>query len=203
MSLSSPDDPGGETDTTLPPMALLATLQTAWTVKGAIGERRAGRDPAAQQSADDARSYLAEAARELTRLHMQLLMAKVQAARPLPSASSQSDGLPPDGLPPDGKPGDENPEPPARGQRVAMVRQFDVLMKLRRTGRLLHSAHQRLMSLYPAVSEELVEEARRCRGELSTLDAVDDASGEDRFGEPLTLFLQRLLSFAAWLEREL
>lgn len=203
MSLSSPDDPGGETDTTLPPMALLATLQTAWTVKGAIGERRAGRDPAAQQSADDARAYLAEAARELTRLHMQLLMAKVQAARPLPSASSQSDGLPPDGLPPDGKPGDENPEPPARGQRVAMVRQFDVLMKLRRTGRLLHSAHQRLMSLYPAVSEELVEEARRCRGELSTLDAVDDASGEDRFGEPLTLFLQRLLSFAAWLEREL
>jgi hypothetical protein len=203
MSLSSPDDPGGETDTTLPPMALLATLQTAWTVKGAIGERRAGRDPAAQQSADDARAYLAEAARELTRLHMQLLMAKVQAARPLPSASSQSDGLPPDGLPPDGKPGDENPEPPARGRRVAMVRQFDVLMKLRRTGRLLHSAHQRLMSLYPAVSEELVEEARRCRGELSTLDAVDDASGEDRFGEPLTLFLQRLLSFAAWLEREL
>ena len=203
MSLSSPDAPGGETDTTLPPMALLATLQTAWTVKGAIGERRAGRDPAAQQSADDARAYLAEAARELTRLHMQLLMAKVQAARPLPSASSQSDGLPPDGLPPDGKPGDENPEPPARGRRVAMVRQFDVLMKLRRTGRLLHSAHQRLMSLYPAVSEELVEEARRCRGELSTLDAVDDASGEDRFGEPLTLFLQRLLSFAAWLEREL
>jgi hypothetical protein len=198
MSLSSPDDPGGETDTTLPPMALLATLQTAWTVKGAIGERRAGRDPAAQQSADDARAYLAEAARGLTRLHMQLLMAKVQAARPLPSASSQSDGLPPDG-----KPGDENPEPPARGRRVAMVRQFDVLMKLRRTGRLLHSAHQRLMSLYPAVSEELVEEARRCRGELSTLDAVDDAPGEDRFGEPLTLFLQRLLSFAAWLEREL
>lgn len=172
----------------LPPMALLATLQTAWTVKGAIGERRAGRDPAAEQPAEDARAYLADAARELTRLHMQLLMAKVQAARRSPSNGEAPAG-------------DEDAEPPAR--RVAVVRQFDVLMKLRRTDRLLHGAHQRLMSLYPAVSEELVEEARRCRGELAELNEVGGVPGEGHFGEPLALFLQRLLSFAAWLEREL
>ena len=187
-------------------MALLATLQTAWTVKGAIGERRAGRDPAAQQPAEDARAYLVEAARELTRLHMQLLMAKVQATRRPPGdGPARDDGSAQDGGPagtdcaePDSAAG--APEE-ASARRVAAVRRFDVLMKLRRTGRLLHGAHQRLMSLYPAVSGELVEEARRCQGALAELSEGSNVAG-DPFGEPMALFLQRLLSFAAWLERE-
>ncbi|PSQ68189.1 MAG: hypothetical protein BRD29_04420 [Bacteroidetes bacterium QH_2_67_10] len=79
MSTPSVDDENA--GAALPPMALLATLQTATTVWEGVRERREGRDPAAQEAAGDARAYLDDAAGELTRLHMQLLMAKVQADR--------------------------------------------------------------------------------------------------------------------------
>ena len=173
-------------------MALLATLQTATTVWEGVRERRAGRDPAAQEPAGQARAYLQAAAAELTRLHMQLLMAKIQVAPPDDDAAAPAEHSA------DEKPGDSS------AHMAATVRRFDLLMKLRRADRLLHGAHQRLMSLYPAVSEELVEEARRCRGALARLHgAPSRAPVGEGFGEDLAFFLQRLLSFAAWLEREL
>ena len=191
MSTPSVDDENA--GAALPPMALLATLQTATTVWEGVRERREGRDPAAQEAAGDARAYLDDAAGELTRLHMQLLMAKVQADR-------ASEGNTAD------RPSDDEPAPPvsSASRLTAAVRRFDLLMKLRRTDRLLHGAHQRLMSLYPDVSEELVEEARQCRRELSDLrDAsTGDRLAETSFEEALALFLQRLLGFAAWTQRE-
>ncbi|PSQ80489.1 MAG: hypothetical protein BRD46_04105 [Bacteroidetes bacterium QS_8_68_15] len=196
MSTSSVDDENA--DAALPPMALLATLQTATTVWEGLRERREGRDPAGQEAAGTARAYLDDAAGELTRLHMQLLMAKVQADRASPFGSEGGS--------------DEGEEPaeersPAAGSPAAAARRFDLLMKLRRTDRLLHGAHQRLMSLYPAVSEELVEEARHCQGELSRLRNVSSAgappSDDASLDEALALFLQRLLSFATWTQREL
>ncbi|PSQ76442.1 MAG: hypothetical protein BRD37_07045 [Bacteroidetes bacterium QH_8_67_23] len=195
MSTPSVDDENA--GAALPPMALLATLQTATTVWEGVRERREGRDPAAQEAAGDARAYLDDAAGELTRLHMQLLMAKVQADR-------ASEGNTADRPSDDGS--DDEPAPPvsSASRLTAAVRRFDLLMKLRRTDRLLHGAHQRLMSLYPDVSEELVEEARQCRRELSDLrDAsTGDRPAETSFEEALALFLQRLLGFAAWTQRE-
>lgn len=194
MSTPSVDDENA--GAALPPMALLATLQTATTVWEGVRERREGRDPAAQEAAGDARAYLDDAAGELTRLHMQLLMAKVQADR---ASEGNTEG------PSDGGSDDEPAPPVSPASRLtAAVRRFDLLMKLRRTDRLLHGAHQRLMSLYPDVSEELVEEARQCRRELSDLrDAsTGDRLAETSFEEALALFLQRLLGFAAWTQRE-
>ena len=206
-----------EASAALPPMALLATLQTATTVWQGVTERRTGRDPVAQESAEAARSYLEAAGEELTRLHMQLLMAKVQAASSAadtppggdksddhaapPPTAQQSPGDGPEPSTSDGEAGASTPGP---ARLADTVRRFDMLMKLHRTDRLLHGAHQRLMSLYPDVSEELVEEARRCRGELSPLrDAPRRSSREEPFEERLAFFLQRLLSFAAWMQREL
>lgn len=199
MSTPAPED----ADAALPPMALLATLQTATTVWEGVRERRAGRDPAAQEPAGEARAYLRLAVRELTRLHMQLLMAKVQATRI--SGNEEASSEPPQN-------DDESDvatelsasKNPSAGRLAATVRRFDMLMKLRRVDRLLHGAHQRLMSLYPAVSEELVEEARRCRNALSRLRSTPSSTpDEEDFGDQLSFFLQRLLSFAAWMQREL
>lgn len=230
---SSPDDPAAA----LPSMALLATLQTATTVWEAVEERRAGRDPSAQEPAAAARASLGAAVRELMRLHMQILMAKVQAARPSAENDAAEQGTEPDAeatapasdQPPTARsdsaeddPADPaSPElPPSAFARLAVtVRRFDLLMKLRRTDRLLHGVHQRLMSLYPAVSEELVEEARRCRGALSHVRTIPgsastcaaptapaspaDLPSADDFDARLDAFLQRLLSLAAWIQHEL
>lgn len=58
---------------------------------------------------------------------------------------------------------------------AALVRRFDMLVALRRATQQLKSIHQRLLSLYPEVPEELVEAARELYGESSDLlDADDD-----------------------------
>ena len=228
---SSPDDSAAA----LPSMALLATLQTATTVWEAVEERRAGRDPSAQEPAAAARASLEAAVRELTRLHMQILMAKVQAARPSaeddaagqgtePKAEAPASDQPPTARSDSGEddpaePASPAPPPSAFARLAVTVRRFDLLMKLRRTDRLLHSVHQRLMSLYPAVSEELVEEARRCRGALSRVRTLPgstsaraaptapaspaDLPSAGGFDARLDAFLQRLLSLAAWIQHEL
>ena len=53
------------------------------------------------------------------------------------------------------------------------VRHFDLLMKLRRAERLVTTMHQHLLSLYPEVSEELVEEARHVHGAIDALLDMD------------------------------
>jgi len=78
------------------------------------------------------------------------------------------------------------------------VRHFDLLMKLRRSERLLHNMHQRLLSLYPDVSESLVEEARAVHGEVERLIEADE---EDLLAN-LDTAAERAISFVVWARHE-
>lgn len=150
-------------------MALLATLTTAEDVRSAIDERRAGRDPSAQEPQQVAVPYLRTAAGELQTLLMQLLMSHVNLRHDHDEALAVA------------------------------VRHFDERMKLRRVVRLLQGMHQRLLSLYPEVSEQLVEEARVVHRDAETL--LD--SDVEVFVDQLGAMLERGLSLAAWTEHEL
>ncbi len=150
-------------------MALLATLSTAEDVRSAIAERRAGRDPSAQEPQPVSVLYLGEAATELQELLMQLLLSHVNLR------FDHDDAL------------------------ALAVRHFDERMKLRRIVRLLQGMHQRLLSLYPKVSEELVEEARVVHRDAEALLDSDVESFIDQLGA----VLERGLSLAAWTEHEL
>ena len=87
----------------------------------------------------------------------------------------------------------------SEAEMAEVVRHFDLLMKLRRTERLLHDMHQRLLSLYPDVSEEVVEEARIVRGETGEL--VNDGDVE-RVVDELEPLLERAVSFVVWTRHE-
>lgn len=133
-------------------MVLLATLSTVAEVWHAVRERRAGRDPSEQESPAVALPSLRAARRELGERALRL-----QASLACTPAEAEAH------LP-------------------RLVRRFDDLMTLRRVGRLLQRIHQCLLSLYPGVSEDLVEEVRyleaRCReveaeGEAVSWTALD------------------------------
>ena len=79
------------------------------------------------------------------------------------------------------------------------VRHFDLLMKLRRAERLVTTMHQHLLSLYPDVSEELVEEARHVHGELESLL---DTEAADANPTPLPDAMERGISFVVWTRHE-
>ena len=79
------------------------------------------------------------------------------------------------------------------------VRHFDLLMKLRRAERLVNTMHQHLLSLYPDVSESLVEEARHVHGDL---DALLDEEADSRDIPALSDVLERGVSFVVWTRHE-
>ena len=150
-------------------MTLLATLSTAATVRESVAERRAGYDPSAQEPAGRAAARLRTAGRTLMDVLMQLALSRVPLAQ-----------------------GDED-------QLSHAVRHFDVFLKLRRAERLTQAMHQHLLSLYPDVSEELVEEAR------TTHDAIDrflDTAPADTEGPDLSDVLERGVSFVVWTRHE-
>ena len=120
-------------------MTLLATLSTATEVREAVQERRTGRDPAAQAPSDVATARLHEARRTLMDRLMQLVLGRLSLERLANDSLGHA------------------------------VRHFDLLMKLRRAERLTKTMHQHLLSLYPDVSEELIEEARRVHDQLAGL----------------------------------
>lgn len=164
--------PGSDTPdeaAVLQSMTLLATLQTAMGVREAVEGRRTGRDPSGQEPPEVTRPYLRVAGQELRELHLQLLAGHLLAFR----ADEES--------------------------LAASVRRFDLLMKLRRVERLLHGAHQRLLSLYPEVPEELVEEARTTHGMCAALLEAE----EDALLLRLPSLLRQLNAFAAHLHRAL
>jgi len=150
-------------------MTLLATLSTAATVGESVAERRAGYDPAAQEPAARATARLRSAGRSLMNLLMQLALSRV------PLTDDQEGHLP------------------------HAVRHFDLLLKLRRVERLTQSMHQHLLSLYPAVSEALVEEARVTHDEV---DRLMDMALTDAEGPHLSDVLERGLSFVVWVRHE-
>lgn len=149
-------------------MTLLATLSTAEEVRESVADRRAGRDPAAQAPSDLAAARLHEARETLMELLMQLVLGRVPLER------------------------DEE------GEMAHAVRHFDLLMKLRRAERLVKVMHQHLLSLYPEVSETLVEEARRVQHDMrALLDAESSAEAP-----ALPDLLERGLSLAVWVRHE-
>jgi hypothetical protein len=154
-------------------MALLATLSTAHEVGQAVAARRAGRDPAAQEPSDVAAPALREAARELNDVLMQLLLGRMHVRHH------------------------------AEDDLAAAVRHFDLLLKLRRAARLVHAIHQRLLSLYPDVSPELVEEARHAEAELGRLlDADPETVAPKVFADTLDAFIERALGLVTWTQYE-
>lgn len=111
-------------------MSLLSTLSSALEVARAIRERREGRDPSDQQTADLVLPRLEDNADELE--------ARLVAIRTSLIAGEQGDTT----------------------GGVALVRHMNLLLLLTSVSRGLHLMHQRLMSLYPAVTEDLVEDSR-------------------------------------------
>ncbi len=150
-------------------MTLLATLSTAASVRKSVAERRAGYDPSAQEPADRAAIRLRSTGRMLMDLLMQVALSRVPLAQ------------------------GEN------GQLSRAVRHFDLLLKLRRAERLVQAMHQHLLSLYPEVSEALVEEARITRDEIARLL---ETALSDTEGPRLSDVLERGFSFVVWARHE-
>jgi len=169
MSSESASENQPNSAAVLESMTLLATLSTAATVRESVAERRAGYDPSAQEPADRATARLRSAGRTLMDVLMQLALSRV----PL---------------------GQDGEDPLAHA-----VRHFDVLLKLRRAERCTQAMHQHLLSLYPEVSEALVEEAR------TTHDAIDrflSTASTDTEGPHLSDVLERGISFVVWMRHE-
>jgi len=150
-------------------VAMLSTLLTALEVRFRTSERRAGRDPSDQEEPLVAKAYLGEGVADLEDLLMQL---STSAAI---TANHDEDYI------------------------VAAVRRFDDLMMLNQAGVLLQSIHQRLLSLYPAVREALVEEARL----LQHVQREVSDSGEEVYRDRLVRFVERGLALTNSIHREL
>jgi len=84
-------------------------------------------------------------------------------------------------------------------QLAHAVRHFDLLLKLRRAERLTQAMHQHLLSLYPDVSEALVEEARLTH---DTIERFLDTAPTDADGPHLSDVLERGISFVVWTRHE-
>lgn len=151
-------------------MTLLATLSTAEEVREGVEERRAGRDPSAQASSQAATERLHEAGETLMDVLMQLVLGRVPFEE-----------------------GDE-------AVLAHAVRHFDLLMKLHRAEHLVKTMHQHLLSLYPDVSEALVEEARHVHGALRALREAGSVEAEDP--PALSEVLEQGLSFVVWTRHE-
>lgn len=159
---------GKEEGAVLRSMVLLSTLSTAAEVWYAAKERREGYDPVAQEEAAIVAPWLFAARRELQERTMRLRASLVYARY------HEED------------------------HTARLVRRFDDLMTLGRIGRLLHLMHQRLLSLYPDVSEALVEEVRLLEKTCSDLAGADDEDYYTLLGP----FLEQVLLFAARLQEE-
>ena len=149
-------------------MTLLATLNTAAEVKFGLEERRAGRDPSDQEDPVLVRPFLLEAEDELRTTLVQL-RASFSFAQHTPETT------------------------------VAMqVRRFSDLTRFHAVSGLLQRIHQRLMSLYPAISESLTEEARALHVECQSLSDAEDVD----YFSVATHFVDRALLFCDWLQGE-
>lgn len=151
-------------------MLLLSTLSTAADVRYGVHERRAGRDPSAQEDPEVARSYLTRDAIELDEMLMRLRSGLIYARY------ATEDG------------------------HTILVRRFDMLLVVHRIDRILQSIHQRLLSLYPDVSAELLEEVREVHSDLRL--RLETTDGDPSLDE-LAVLVERALDFGEWMRREL
>lgn len=149
-------------------MVLLATFATASQVWKKIAARRAGQDPSGQEPAAVVRPRLAEAGREVDALILQLRRSWLYIAH-----------QPEERLP-------------------ALVRRFELLMMLNRLAGRLHLIHQWLLSLYPEVSEALVEAVRGLRDRAAALQEM----GADQLPQYLDAFLDEARDFNIRMQQE-
>lgn len=134
-------------------MALVAAARAAWNAARAVEERRAGRDPSAQEPERVARRDLTAVREGIVQRVVRLRLSNVVALSDRSEAGEEA-------------------------VRLAMA--FDDRLLLSDLAADLHRAHQMLMTLYPQVSEVLIEETRRLHTHTETI-AADDAP-EDAFG---------------------
>ena len=80
----------------------------------------------------------------------------------------------------------------------ALLRRLDQMLVLRRMGNLLTVLHQHLLSLYPAVSEELAESARNAVRDRAALAAREGAA----FHEAVARFAADVLRLVARVREE-
>lgn len=150
-------------------MTLLATLSAATEVKYRLEERKAGRDASTQEDKDFAISFLTEAEDELRASLVNLRSGFILYG------SDSEDVV------------------------ATSVRRFSDLSRLRSMCSLLQHMHQRMLSLYPSISEELVEEARLLVSECESL--LEQEEGSFKIGAPL--FVERALLFCDILKKSL
>lgn len=135
-------------------VALYATLTAAAGVEVARLERRQGRDLSADEAAGVVRPALLAEQAALADVLLRLQMSLV------------------------------HPHRGAEGALARLVRRFDELVKRQQAERLLHRLHQQLLSLYPAISAEMVEAARQAAAEAARLaDPEDEAPRWTAFTE--------------------
>lgn len=149
-------------------MVLLASFATASQVWKKIAARRAGRDPSGQEPAAVVRPNLIEAGHEVGELVLQLRRSWLYISH-----------QPEERLP-------------------ALVRRFELLLTLNRLEGRLHLIHQWLLSLYPEVSEALIEAVRGLRDRAAALQEMSPA----RIPEHLDAFLDEARDFKGWLLEE-
>lgn len=150
-------------------MTLLATLSAATEVKYRLDERKAGRDASTQEDEAFATSFLTEAEDELRASLVSLRSGFILY-------DSDSDDI-----------------------ISTSVRRFSDLSRLRTMCSLLQYMHQRMLSLYPSISEELVEEGRLLISECELLLEQEEAP----FKKRAPLFVERALRFCDSLKEAL
>ncbi|HEX7071695.1 MAG TPA: hypothetical protein VF190_12855 [Rhodothermales bacterium] len=145
---SNPSQDGRQT-ALVSTFALLSAAMAAVRVLRSVRERREGRDPSGQETPADATLALAASVEALQDLLLPVLITAAVSA-----------------------------DDPEIDERARLIRRFDEMHRAAEATVLLHRIHQRLLSLYPAVPEQVVEEARILEGALSEV-AAGDGPGND------------------------
>ena len=134
-------------------LALVAAARAALAAARGIGDRRAGRDPSTQEPEAPVRADLAVLHRRLAG-HVARLRLRVVL-------------------------GDLPDETPA----AALARAFEDRLLLDDLARDARRAHQKLLSLYPDVTEKLVEEARVVAAAAARLATDPDEASVPAWGD--------------------
>ena len=159
--MSKPSDQGFLESALFGIMTLLATLSAATEVKYRIEERKAGRDASTQEDEEFATSFLFEAEDELRTSLVNLRAGFILYEYDAEDAVSTS------------------------------IRRFSDLSQIQSMCGHLQRMHQRMLSLYPNIPEDLVEEARKLIASCESLIELD----EDQYKKGAPLFVQRALQF--------
>lgn len=151
-------------------MTLIATVTAAAEVTFGMRERKAGRDPSGQEHDEVVRPFLRDAADEIRRVLLQIRASLVVGASSEENVTAQQ------------------------------VRRFTEIHQLRRLAPTMQRTHQRLLSLYPLVSEELAEEARAL---FVQMEALIQHAHDAEYPDAAEALIKRSMLFCERLLREI